>query len=57
MARWPKSHPEFFFFFYKKLKIKKLGAIWEVLETIGQIEKIWNFGGGELQKLKLWYSN
>jgi hypothetical protein len=33
----------FFFFLkkiYKKLKIKKLGAIWEVLDTIGQIAKI-----------------
>jgi hypothetical protein len=39
MARGP-SHPKFFY----KLK-KKLGAIWKVLDTIGQIEKIWNFGG------------
>jgi hypothetical protein len=27
------------------IKIKKLGAIWEVLDTIGQIENNWNFGG------------
>ena len=33
-------------FFLKIKKLKKLGAIWEVLDTIGQIEKIWNFGGG-----------
>jgi hypothetical protein len=38
----PRATPNFF---YKKLKIKKLGAIWEVLDTIDQIEKIWNFGG------------
>jgi hypothetical protein len=44
MAKWPKSHPDFLKFFYKKLKIKKLGAIQEVLDTIGQIEKNWNFG-------------
>ena len=33
MARWPD-------FFLKKLKIKKIGAIWEVFDTISQIEKI-----------------
>ena len=43
MQKWPDdqrggcSHLEFF---YKKLKIKKLGAIWKVLDTIGQIENI-----------------
>jgi hypothetical protein len=41
MVRWPKEwlqQPQFFLkFFYKKL--------WEVLNTIDQIEKIWNFGG------------
>jgi hypothetical protein len=34
-----------YIYIYKKLKIKKLGAIWEVLDIISQIEKIWNFGG------------
>jgi adenylate cyclase class IV len=33
------------FFFYKKLKIKKRRVIWKVLDTIGQIAKILNFGG------------
>jgi hypothetical protein len=30
----------FNFFLYIKSKIKKLGAIWEVLDIIGQIAKI-----------------
>jgi hypothetical protein len=30
----------FFKFFIKNKKKKKLGAIWEVLDTIGQIAKI-----------------
>jgi hypothetical protein len=34
------SHPQFFNFFFIKIKIKKLGAIWEVLDTIDQIERI-----------------
>jgi hypothetical protein len=42
VEKWPDgqrggySHPDFFFFFIKN---KKLGATWEVLDTIGQIEK------------------
>ena len=38
------NHPNFIFIFIKKLKIKILGAIWEILNTIGQIAKILNFG-------------
>jgi hypothetical protein len=37
-----RSHPNFYFLFF--IKNKKLLAIWEVLDTISQIEKIWNFG-------------
>jgi hypothetical protein len=55
VQKWPYGrHLEFFLIFF--IKIKKLGAIWKVLDTIGQIEKNWNFGGGS-QKLKLWRSN
>ena len=42
MATTPQS---FLKFVYKKLKIKKLGAIWKILDTVSQIEKNWNFGG------------
>ena len=39
MAKW--QPPRIFLkIFYKKLKIKKLGAISEVLDIIGQIKKI-----------------
>ena len=34
----------FYFYFFIK-KIKNLGVIWEVLDTICQTAKIWNFGG------------
>ena len=37
--------PIFFLIFFIKnfLYKKKIGAIWEVLDTISQIEKNWNF--------------
>jgi hypothetical protein len=47
VQKWPNIATPIFFFFIKikKIKNKKLGAIWEVLDIIGQIEKIWNFRG------------
>jgi hypothetical protein len=42
VQKWSDGQPPQFFlkFFYKKIKIKKLRAILEVLDTIGQIGKI-----------------
>ena len=62
VQKWPDDqkgvYSQLDFFFSKKKnckkwKIKKLWAIWEVLDTIGQIEKNLELCGGGLQKLKL----